>query len=422
MRTVPANVEAEEALVARLLVDQSQLPMLAQSLPSSAFYDADMRAIYGAMVKLTEDGKTIDIVTLRDEIGREVSVPILQLTEHHNAPLQEYAAIIKDRAERRGLMRALDRVEAALQDPDAEPLPILSNVFAEYLAKADTGMLLSSDQAADNYRQILNERFSGGARGLTWGLPGLDEVLLPAGQGDQIILAALTSIGKSAAAENVADHWASLGHGPVLFVSLEMSQEQLWDRGIARTSGVAAEKIIRGDLDEYELRLVQKAIETRRSMQIDYLDAGYVTTSDIRAAAAKTRIRHNGQLAGIVVDYLQIVSDKNDNEVQRVSGISRLLKQIAKEQRVPLLAMAQFNRLAATTDPQLHHLKESGSIENNADVVMALVGQRESSERTMKILKQRQGKLASVDMRYDGDRVRFLPIDPVARLMAVGEF
>jgi len=404
---MPASVEIESALLSRLMVTPTEIPTL--SLGPDDFYDSDMRAVWGAMQSITRDGRPVDVMTIADQIGRSVQLPVLSLTAGHNAPLDEYAAILKDRTLRRELLHRLKRVESAAYDLNTEPLVVLADVFTEMLAKGNTDKLYSSAKVAERYSATLAHRRTShqSATGLTWGIPGLDDILLPADEGELIILSALTSVGKTAAAENITDHWQGLGRGPVLFASLEMSQTQLWDRGVARTSGVSAEKIIRSDMVPTEEELVEQAIRTRSQMAIEYLDDPFATTAAIRAAAAKTRILHRGLLAGIVVDYLQIINDKNENEVQRLTDISRRLKAIAREQRVPLVAMAQFNRGASEDDPQLFNLKGSGSIEQNADVVLSLIGRRNDPIRIFRVLKQRQGKLGEVRVRYTGDTVTF---------------
>lgn len=397
---------AEQGLVARLLLDPRQIALIQDKVGPDDFYIPAYRQAYRVMLELQQERKVPDIVSLQ---ARGVDVDVLDLTPMHHAPLDSYAEEIKHSSFRRKVLAASDRVARAAELGDGDLMSVVSEAFTEIVQGTEQGDLATSSEAVDDYLGTLAERIAGEGLGMTYGVPKMDGHLLPAEPGDLIIMAARPSVGKSAMAENVADHWARLDQGPVLYVSLEMRKTKIIDRTISRYSGIGANKVIRGQLDPEEVEVVQAEAARLRDRPIVWLDNGFATSADVRAAAAKTRLLYEGKLAGIVVDYLQILKDPGESEVQRVTRISRNLKAIAVENDCPVLALSQFSRRMEQErrDPVLSDLRESGAIEQDADVVIAMTRTLESPVMSVHILKQRQGSVGKFGLHFEGDTSTF---------------
>jgi replicative DNA helicase len=229
-------------------------------------------------------------------------------------------------------------------------------------------------------------------------------------------MAARPSVGKTAFAETIADHWATGDGFPVLFASIEMSLSQLMDRAVSRTAGIPAQHLVRGTLSADEEVLAAETVERRKAVKIWYYDDGYATTETLRAQAARCAMV-NGGIRGIVVDYLQILKDAGDQEVQRVTKISRNIKALAREYDCPVLALSQLNRQSEyrpDPHPRLADIRESGAIEQDADVVLGLYRDRamedsfDGSDLEVDILKNRQGpSQMRVVIPFHGETVSF---------------
>jgi replicative DNA helicase len=220
------------------------------------------------------------------------------------------------------------------------------------------------------------------------------------------MVASRPSVGKTALAENIADEWAK--HGPVLYVSLEMSTEEMLDRAVARDSGISLERITRGEVHPDELR---PWLDNRRESRVYYLDEASVTLAAVRGAAARVKLMNQGQLVGIIIDYIQLLADVGDEEVYRIGKISHATKRLARAMQCPVLALAQFNRRIEQAEspraPKLSDLRDSGVLEQDADVVVAVVGEPGKSQRELHVLKQRQGKTGSAPVYFDGEHMRW---------------
>lgn len=410
---LPRSEDVEAALIARLLVDSEQIPLVASRLPAEDFYVGELRQAFRAMQELSAQRKRVDLTTLSDALGDKTGSlgDTIMRVPHMTAPIEEYIEIVRRDAFRRRVILDLGEIIAQAQvvTDRGELLTELHDLVVRLSSNVDNDNLVSPIQAVEMYEHQVELRRHGLRGGLAYGFPALDGVLNPAMPGDMIVLAARPSVGKTALAENVADYWAHQAEGPVLFASLEMSVGSILDRTIARLTGVPAKKIVRGVMDDAEAALAHTTIEQRRSVGIWYLDDGNATTASLRAAAAKTRLMA-GSLGGIVIDYLQLLKDPGDQEVQRVTKISRQVKAIAREFDVPVLVLSQLSRAVMQREdqhPRLHDLRESGAIEQDADVVIGLYRELGSSTTDVDVLKQRQGGVGRVQLSFDEERVRF---------------
>lgn len=412
MTTLPFATEAEGALIARLLIDPKQIPLLADRLAPEDFGDADARAAYSAMKRLAETHTPIDISTINNEAGRTLDIDVRAVTMGHTAPVEEYANLVANAAWRRRFISTLENsaARAYIEDDPQVLLADLQDGVTEIVRGVESGNLISPDQAVAVYERTLEKRATGRGGGLPYGIGPLDHIIQPAQGGNMIVLAARPSIGKTAMAQQIADSWAAAAPHPILFVSLEMGLDELLDRWVSRTANVDP---VRGLLNSPDaLALAKESAERRRAVRTWFLDDPRATTPGIRAAAAKVKMIADG-LSGIVVDYLQLVADQNggDNEVVRVTRISRGLKAIAREFDVPLLALSQLSRAAEGQPPRLAHLRESGAIEQDADVVLGLYRESlESPETALTILKNRSGSGAgrTVSLWFEAERIQFV--------------
>lgn len=225
-----------------------------------------------------------------------------------------------------------------------------------------------------------------------------------------IVLAARPSVGKTVLAEQIASHWGSIAPHPVLFATLEMDSDSLLDRRVSRMSSINGRDIIQGLMPAVETEQVLDAVGRTRSSGVWFLDDPYATTNVVRSSAARLKILSGG-ISAIVIDYLQLLKDPGDPEVTRVTRISRQIKALALEFRVPVLVLSQLSRASAQREdshPKLHDLRESGAIEQDADRVLGLWRRDLTTiQADLEILKSRQGATGMVYLDFDGQHFRF---------------
>lgn len=414
-RELPASPDIEAAVLSRLLLNPEQVGLASEGLTSESFSDPERRSIWLAMEKLAGLGRIVDVQTIAAELGwksSRLSRCIEAPTGMERAPVEDYIAILKGTAFRRHAITKLQNVlEGAytLDDP-MDFMADLSSAVQSIGEQVSGGEeLIDPATAAASYQAELTMRQGGQSRGLTYGIGDLDRLLQPARPGDMIVVAARPSIGKTAFAENVAESWSQQGEGPVLFASLEMSLMRLLDRAVARTADLDSDLIVRGALTDSQYDLARASAGEIANVGIWYLDDPSATTSSIRAAAARMKLLCGNRIGAIIIDYLQLLRDPGEQEVQRVTRISRAIKALALEFDCPVLVLSQLNRSVEAREdhrPRLHDLRESGAIEQDADVVIAI--SRTGNEATFAILKQRHGVSGTeASLRFDGPRVRW---------------
>lgn len=393
---------AEKALIFRILLEPDLMGEVDGLMPED-FSLPDMGKVFAVFQKRAAAGESIDSVVAEIESG--VKIDVLELSPASSAPVNTYVTAIKDASERRRVAAILDTAKAQLTSGVGDPLDTITHTIERIASERGFSGLRGTSEVVRNYRTEFAGRASAGS-GITYGISGLDSTLLPMRPGRLVVFASRPGIGKTALAESVADHAAGLGRGPVLFVSLEMTAEELTDRAMARMSGLSAQDIMRGKTDIKEL---EPHLVARSDTPIVYVDEGGSTVADIGIAAQKVKMTHDNKLGLIVVDYLQLVGDRGDNEVYRVGAISHGLKRLAMKMKCPVLAMAQLNRNieAERRKPRLSDLRDSGAIEQDADVVLIMNGVPWEPERNLFILKQRQGSTGEVKLLFDGDTQRW---------------
>jgi len=390
---LPNNIEAEQSVIGSILVSNEMFDEINMIITSKNFYDPMHQKIFSAIEKLIYSGMLANPITLKNYFEKEkdeINVPdyLIKITKFSTAKRQttEYSKLIYDLFVKRELIKISENIidTAKLNDLDHDGQSIIENFekslfdlaekgsFSSSLVKFDEAMRMTIEMASNAYK---NEE---GIVGVPTGLTDLDDRLGGLHKSDLLIIAGRPSMGKTALATNIAFHAAKKiqedgRKSTIAFFSLEMSSEQLSTRILAEQSRIKSNDIRRGRISEDQF---DKFIET--SKNISELPLYIDETPAISIAALSNRARRIKRLYGldmVVVDYIQLMRAINykDNRVQEISEITQGLKALAKELSVPVLALSQLSRAVESRDikkPQLSDLRESGSIEQDADVVM----------------------------------------------------
>lgn len=438
--TPPNNTEAEASLLGAILIDTDAIVKIADRISVDDFYDQKHARIYEALVALYEKRAAIDVLTLADQLKGTGFLEMVggpaYLTELTNfvptaAHVEQYADIVAEKALRRRLIAASSDMTTLGQDE--------SKGLRELIEEAETRLFEVSKQHVKqsivSIESILAESFerlddlhkdSNKLRGVPTGYKDLDNMLAGLQPSDLFILAARPSMGKTAFVLNLAHKIATQAKESVLIFSLEMSKEQLVDRLLSMESGVDAWTLRTGKLTDNDFERLAEAMGTLSEAKIFIDDTPGITVSDLRTKAR--REAHTQKLGLIIVDYLQLMSGGSRfggeaNRVQEISEISRGLKGVARELNVPLIALSQLSRSVENRNPQipqLADLRESGSIEQDADVVAFLYREdyyNPDSERKnimdVLIKKHRNGPTGGVELYFDRDKQRIRSLDTV---------
>lgn len=434
----PQNTEAEASLLGAILIDPDAIVKVADNIGAADFYDQRHDRIFEAMRALYDKRKPIDVLTLSDQLKSSGFLSDVggaaYLTELTNfvptaAHAEQYADIVAQKSMRRRLIKASQDI-VGLGFDEAKSL---HDLIEEAEAKLFEVSQKHIKQDVVSLENILTESFDrldelhkdkGKIRGIPTGYKDLDNILAGLQRSDLFVLAARPSMGKTALSLNLAHNIAVKEGLPVLIFSLEMSKEQLVDRLLAMESGVDAWALRTGNLTDADFEKIGQAMGTLSEAQIFIDDTPGITVSDLRTKAR--REAHQRELGLVVVDYLQLMSGGyryggEGNRVQEISEISRGLKGIARELNVPLMALSQLSRSVESRNPQipqLADLRESGSIEQDADVVAFIYREDyynpETDRRNVTdilIKKHRNGPTGAVELYFDKEKQRFRSLD-----------
>ncbi|MEK7174686.1 MAG: replicative DNA helicase [Patescibacteria group bacterium] len=437
LKVPPQNTEAEQAVLGSLLIDKNAILKIADILTADDFYVPAHEKIFGTIIELYEKHQPIDVLSLTNRLKEiEALVDIggssylAELTNRvtTSSHVDHYANIVKEKRVLRDLIRASSEIAENAFAPAAE--------FEDFLDEIEQKILnISQRSMPKNFVHIREElktayerieklhQHEGTIRGVTTGFPGLDNLLSGLQRSDLVVLGARPSMGKTSLALDIARHAAMAGT-PVGIFSLEMSREQVIDRFISAQSNVPLWKLRTGRItDDMEFQMIQKSLDELSHASIFIDDTASPTVLQMRSMARRLQIEHG--LGLLVVDYLQLIMPRSStpNMVQQVTEISRGLKGLARELNVPVLALSQLSRGVEqrdTKEPRLSDLRESGAIEQDADVVMFIYRKdrdkpdgppEEQGIAKINIAKHRNGPLGSVDLRFDQERASFVAID-----------
>ncbi len=431
----PQNLEAEQSILGALMLDKDGIIKVADVVSAQDFYDTRHQLIYETMLGLFERNISIDILTLSnsleekkqlDQVGGAGYLSQLVNTVPSATHLTYYANIVRKKGTLRRLIKSASDIQSMAFSEEGEVEDILDKAEQQLFS-------VSQQQLQQNFtpvKSILHETFEridelhrekGKLRGLPTGFTDLDKKLGGLQRSDLVILAARPSMGKTSMALDIIRHVATVAKIPTGIFSLEMSKDQLVDRLLAAQSDVDLWKIRTGNLTEEDFEKLNYGMGALSEAPLYIDDAAGANIMEVRTKARRLQAEHN--LGLIVIDYLQLMAGRTtDNRVQEVSEISRSLKILARELNIPVIALSQLSRGVENRPdkvPQLADLRESGSIEQDADVVMFIYREdmyrgRESSRPNIAeihIKKHRNGPTGQVDLYFDDAKTSFRTLD-----------
>lgn len=436
-RVIPQNLEAEKSVLGAILIDENVISDLVTIVKPRDFYEPKHQAIFDAMLKLFEKSSPIDLLTLTDQLKKTKdlakiggSAYLAELTNYvpTASHAEAYAKMVAQTATRRRLIKASTSITDLAYEEGTTVDELLGKAEKEIFSVSDSnsvGDLVSlEDILTDSFDRIeALHKNQGALRGVSTGYRDLDNMTAGFQRSDLLILAARPAMGKTTFVTNLAYNVATIAKQPVLFFSLEMSKEQLVDRMLADASGVDSWKIRTGNLNDEDFSKLSEAMGEMAEAPIMIDDTPGLSILEMRTKAR--RAAHNRELGLIIVDYLQLmqtsVRSKDGNRVQEVSEISRGLKLIARELNVPVVALSQLSRTVENRNPkipQLADLRESGSIEQDADIVMFIYREAYYEPETERqnitdliIAKHRNGPVGKVELYFHPERLRFMSLD-----------
>lgn len=442
LKLPPQNIEAENSVIGALMIDKNSIINVADMLRPEDFYHPQNAKIYEAILNIYEQHKPIDILSVTTElkergvikdVGGSTYLSKLMDSVPTASHVNHYAQIVKEKKVLRDLITASAEINERAFDIGGDLEAALDDIEQKIFSISQR----SVPQKFSHIREELPkayERFEKMARGekalggLGTGFPKLDAILSGLRPSDLIVVGARPSIGKTSFALDIARYIAVKEKQPVGIFSLEMSRDQVLDRIVAAEAGISLWKLRTGKLnDDTELQLLQAALDKLADAPIFIDDTASPNILQMRSMARRLQAEHG--LSALVVDYLQLIQPRtaSDNMVHQITEVSRNLKALARELNVPVVALSQLSRGVEQRDvkiPRLADLRESGSIEQDADIVLFLY--RKDRDRTnptaeeqntaeIIIAKHRNGPLGSVTLKFDSDQVSFKNIDTVHR-------
>ncbi len=435
-RTPPQNIEAEQAVLGAVFLEQEALVTATEIIRPEDFYRTAHQRIFQTMIDISEKGEPVDLVTvtaeleerkLLDEVGGVSYLTDLANAVPTAANVQYYASIVEEKSILRRLIRAATQIVSDGYAQSEELTEILSNAERSIMEisqrRTDRSFRLIKDVLMETYEYIemLSNR-QGDVTGVPTGYIDLDKMTSGFQKSDLIIVAARPSVGKTAFALNIAQNAAARAGFPVAIFSLEMSAQQLVQRMLCAEGNIEADKLRTGKgMKDEDWQKLTMAIGTLSRAPIFIDDSPGITVSEIRAKCRRLKAEHN--LGMVMIDYLQLINGRgrSDNRQQEISEISRTLKGIARELNVPVIALSQLSRAVEQRQdkrPMMSDLRESGSIEQDADIVSFLYrddyyDQESERKNIIEILiaKQRNGPVGKVELMFLKEYNKFVNLD-----------
>jgi replicative DNA helicase len=432
-RTLPHNLEAERSVLGAILVHNDAFNLAAQVIDSSDFYRDAHRRIFERMVQLNERNQAIDFVTLKEELSRageidEVGGPAYVAALADGVPratnVEYYARIVKEKSTLRSLIFAANKILTNAYEADQESDLILDEAESSIFAVADdrlkAGFVAMRDLVKDSFPKI--EQLFEQKRlvtGVPTGFVDLDEMTRGLQPGDLIIVAARPSMGKTSLVLNIAQYVAIQPEHTVGFFSLEMSKESLFLRLLTSEAQIDSHRLMSGAIGQKDYGRISHALESLSAMHLFIDDTANIGVMEMRAKARRLQKEH--RLSLLVVDYIQLMSGRGrfENRTLELASISRSLKGLAKELRVPIVVLSQLSRAPesrADHRPQLSDLRESGALEQDADVVVLIYREDaynrdpnnpDAGTAELILAKQRNGPTGIVRLAFLKEQTRF---------------
>ncbi len=432
-RTLPHNLEAERSVLGAILVHNDAFNMAAQVIDSRDFYRDAHRRIFDRMVALNERHQAIDFITLKEELSRageldEVGGPAYVASLADGVPratnVEFYARIVKEKATLRNLIFAANKILTNAYEADQESDVVLdeaeSAIFAVAEDRLKAGFVEMRDLVKESFPRI--EQLFEQKRlitGVPTGFVDLDGMTRGFQAGDLVIVAARPSMGKTSLVLNIAQHVAMQPGHIVGFFSLEMSKESLFLRLLTSEAQIDSHRLMSGAIGQKDYGRISHALETLSAMKLHIDDSANVGVLEMRAKSRRLQAEHG--LSLLVVDYIQLMSGRGrfENRTLELAAISRSLKGLAKELNVPIVVLSQLSRAPeARSDhrPQLSDLRESGALEQDADVVILIYrddvynkdpNNPDAGTAELILAKQRNGPTGTVRLAFLREQTRF---------------
>ncbi len=424
----PHSIEAEMCLIASMMLDKDMVGQVVQIVDRDAFFQADHQIIFDVLIKLYEQNRPIDAVIVREELVKRHLLEEVGGTQYLAAILSQvpssahgahYAGIVREKSLLRQLIAASNDILRDAYAPHEQADIVLDKAekrIFEIAMKKVGGQLVAMEDVLHEVFEMIENR---GQRGLETGFFELDDMMNGLQNGEMIIVAARPSMGKTAFAMNVIEHVAADGILPCAVFSLEMSKQQLAQRMLCSRGMIDAHKLRKGMLQAHEYAHLANVVGELAKAPIWVDDSPGLTPLDLRAKARRLKLQHDVKC--IMIDYMQLMDNPGpESRQQQISEISRGIKAVARELNVPVIALSQLNRATEGRDghrPRMSDLRESGSIEQDADVVMLL--HREDYYRMSEpdfspdniaeviIAKQRNGPTGTVKLTFLNKTTRF---------------
>ncbi|MBQ6354858.1 replicative DNA helicase [Candidatus Saccharibacteria bacterium] len=438
-RVPPQDVVAEKSLIGAIMISDAVLPEILGVIKPQDFYEERHQAIFEAIENLYDQHKPIDLLTLTNALKTAKKLKSVggagYLTALSNfvpaaSHAKAYAEIIERASTRRKLIKAGTEIANKAYEDDAEVGTLVGEAEQELFAVSDkivkSDYVAMNELLADAFDRIEELRENKGAlRGLKTGFRDLDKKTAGLQKGDLIIIGARPAMGKTTFAQNLAYNIASINNKGVLFFSMEMAANEIIDRMISDVSGVNNWNIRTGNLSDEEFQKIGDAMAEMDELPMYIDDTSSMTIMELRNKAR--RAMHDHDIGIVIVDYLQLIqgSDRyKGNRVQEVTEISRGLKILARELHIPVVALAQLSRQVTGRDdprPVLSDIRESGSIEQDADLVMFLHrpdyykqnddNYEETHITELIVAKHRHGAVGKIELYFHPELLRFMSLD-----------
>jgi replicative DNA helicase len=432
-RTMPESLEAEAAVLGSMILDPECIGQVVQQVTTGAFYRIEHQMIFDAIVSLWEKkNEKFDLLLLRDELknrsqleetgGAEYLVKIAESVPS-SANVEQYLQIVKDKQMMRELISAAGEVltEAFETAGDAaEKLDRAEQKMFNVTQKKITGSAVSIKQLLTEAFEAIDRREGHHITGLPTGFAELDDLTCGLQNGEMIVIAGRPSMGKTSFAMNIAEHIGADNNISVAFFSLEMSRQQLAERMLCSRAMMDSQIVRKGMINDNQYQELVHAASELSEKPIFVDDTPGITPLELRGKARRLRSRYG--IKCVFIDYLQLMSQggKVESRQQEVSEISRYLKALARELEIPVIVLSQLNRSPEGREghrPKMSDLRESGSIEQDADVVVLLHREdyyhrgeqdyQETNSAEIIIAKQRNGPTDTIELNFNGTFTRF---------------
>jgi len=438
-RILPNSIEAEKSVIGSMLMDRDAITIASEILLGEDFYIKQNEILFDTMVELNNEGKPVDLVTLQNKLKEKDVPPEVSSMEFvreildsvpTSANIKYYANIVAEKASLRKLIKVNEEIENscyAQKDSVETIMDETEKKIFKVVQKRNAGDYVPISTVVNNALDKISTaaKNKGAVTGIATGFTDLDYKTAGLQPSDLVLIAARPSMGKTAFVLNIAQNMAFRQNKAVAIFSLEMSKEQLVNRMFSLQSGVDAQKLRTGNLEEADWEmLIEGATQIGQShLIID--DTPGISIGELRSKCRKYKLEHN--LECVMIDYLQLMTGtgKSDSRQQEISDISRSLKSLARELHVPVIALSQLSRAVEQRPdhrPMLSDLRESGAIEQDADVVMFIYRDdyynHESPNKGVSeiiIAKQRNGPIGTVELAWLPELTKFANLSRESR-------